>query len=233
VQTENWDSDRRAAVLAQVAAGLGFWTSRANRPEPLTFQMEDLGILPTSCEPIRRPYTDQGKWIADVLNALGYAATESSYHSYARLLADDRRRVYGADWAALLFVLDSLNDPDGLLSDGRFAYAYLNGPFQVQTYDNNGWGIAQMHLVTAHETGHLFGAYDEYASSGCSPLNTWGYLVAPNASCNNGGLTSDLSIMGEAWEQVAGGVDVDGGARHRGLTASGPLWTLFGHRHFS
>ena len=83
----------------------------------------------------------------------------------------------------------------------------------VMTYDNDNWGIGYMNLVTAHETGHIFGALDEYASSGCSTADSWGYLNVANASCNNGGVTTDKSIMGEGSEQVDPSVDVSTSAR--------------------
>ncbi len=213
-QTENWDAGRQNTVLSEISQGLAFWTGRSNRPSPLTFTLDNQGSQPTSCEPITRPSSDEGKWIADVLKALGRPdATPSNYWAEARAYADSRRTALGADWGYLIFVVDSLNDADGLFSDGSFAYAYLNGPFLVMTYDNDGWGIGLMNLVTAHETGHIFGALDEYASSGCSTSDSWGYLNASDASCNNGGTTTDFSIMGEASEQQNPSVDVSSSAR--------------------
>ena len=214
-QTENWDLTRRNQVLSEIGAGLSFWTSRADRPSPLTFVLDDRGAQPTSCEPINHPADpDEGKWIADVLKAMGQSgATPSNYYGEARAYAASRRAAFGADWAYLIFVVDSYNDSNGLFSDGLFAYAYLNGPFMVMTYDNDGWGIGYMNLVTAHETGHIFGALDEYSASGCSTSDSFGYLNVSNASCNNGGITSDLSIMGEAGEQTQPSVDVSTSAR--------------------
>jgi hypothetical protein len=216
--TENWDSGRQATVLSAISNGLAFWTSRSNRPIRLTFVLDNQGSQPTSCEPINRrggpPFPpDNGEenlWIADVLQALGQsAATPSNYLSEARAYANSRRAALGADWGYLIFVVDSLNDGDGNFSDGyRSAYAYLNGPFVVMTYDNDGWGIDRMNLVLAHETGHTFGALDEYASSLCSTSDTWGYLNVADASCNNGGITTDVSVMGEGSELADPNVDV-------------------------
>ena len=83
---------------------------------------------------------------------------------------------------------------------------------QYLSWDNGGWGIDRMNLVALHETGHTFGALDEY-NGGCSTADTWGYLNVANASCNNGGITSDISVMGEASELEHPAADVSVSAR--------------------
>jgi hypothetical protein len=222
-QTENWDAPRRATVLTEISDGLAFWTGRSNRPSPLTFVLDNLGTQPTSCEPINRrggpadapSYGEEGLWMADVLRALGRSgATPNNYLDEAQAFAASRRAYYGSDWAYVMFVVDSLNDADGRFADGGYsAYAYLNGPLMVMTYDNDGWFISRMNLVALHETGHVFGALDEYALSGCSTADTWGYLNVANSSCNNGGDTTDISVMGEGSELNNPAADVSTSAR--------------------
>lgn len=212
-QTENWDAARQATVLAEISDGMAFWTSRTSRPEPLTFLLDNRGAQPTSCEPITRSSGDHSLWVADVLTAMGYPATPNDFFAVARSFVDARRRALGADWGILILVVDSLNDADGSYTDGASAFSYLSGPMLFLTYDNNGWGISRMNLVTAHEAGHSFGALDEYAASGCSTGDTWGYLNVANASCNTDGDTTDISMMGEAWELDDPSVDVSVSAR--------------------
>ncbi|MGH8490734.1 MAG: hypothetical protein ACREXS_18195 [Gammaproteobacteria bacterium] len=215
-QTENWSATRRTTVLSEISASLAFWTSRANSPRPLTFMLDNRGSRATSCEPITRAFNDffeRGKWIADVLTAQGYPATPSNHHTVARAFVNNRRLALGADWGLLILVVDSLTDTDGSFADGRSAGGDLNGPIQYLTYDNGGWGISRMNLVSLHETGHNFGALDEYASSGCSTSDRWGYLNVSNASCNNGGVTSDISVMGEGFELDNPSADVSTSAR--------------------
>jgi hypothetical protein len=214
-QTENWDAGRQAQVLAEISDGMSFWETRANRPVPFDLVLDNLGTAPTSCEPINRPFfptLERGKWIADVLNARGVAATPSTHVSAARSFVNARRTSYGADWGVLILVVDSLNDPDGLAPDGWRGSADLNGPMQYLSWDNGGWGIDRMNFVSLHETAHNFGALDEYAA-GCSPADSWGYLNAVNASCNNGGITTDVSVMGEGSELVDPQADVSVSAR--------------------
>ena len=211
-QTENWDAPRQAKVLQEISDGLAFWPARTNRPA-LSFVLDNLGTAPTSCEPINRPfYTERGKWIADALTAKGFPATPQTHVSVARSLVNSRRTVLGANWGVLILVVDSLNDPDGLSPDNWRGAADLSGPMEYLSYDNGGWGIDRMNLVALHETGHTFGALDEY-SGGCSTADSWGYHNVVNASCNDGGTTTDISVMGEASELTHPAADVSTSAR--------------------
>src|SRR6266540_978463 len=101
----------------------------------------------------------------------------ANYFTNARSYANSRRAQpqFGTNWGWTIFVVDDFNDTDDRFSNGDFAYAYPNGPFMVMTYGNSlNYGISRMNLVTAHETGHIFGALDEYAASQCSTADTWG-----------------------------------------------------------
>lgn len=68
----------------------------------------------------------------------------------------------------------------------HFAYAGLGGPRLVMHYGNDGWGPDNIDRVFAHETCHIFGAPDEYASSGCDCGGAYGPDGVPNANCENG-----------------------------------------------
>jgi hypothetical protein len=110
------------------------------------------------------------------------------------------RTQQGYDWGFFVFLIDTLNDPspNNFLNDVPGGFATFNGPYTHLTYDTGTWGPTRMHVIFAHEMGHIFGADDEYAGENtCAVGETWGYLQVPNTSCNNGGDTSDLSIMGE------------------------------------
>jgi hypothetical protein len=47
----------------------------------------------------------------------------------------------------------------------------------------DGWGIDNFNLVVAHETGHVFGCADEYASSGCNCTSLAGRYQIANGNC--------------------------------------------------
>lgn len=169
--------------------------------------------------------------MADVLATLGVEAKPGEHVAAANAFAQSRRATRGADWSFTVFVVDSLNDEDGCFAGSTCgdhcgvsatclsAYSHLNGPYMVMTWDNGDWGFDNMNGVMAHETGHIFGAGDEYATGpgvpGCSTSDTHGYLNAPNTSCNNGpnGNTSDISVMGDYDEVSNPNVDVSESAR--------------------
>ncbi|GAB4423997.1 MAG: hypothetical protein Kow0031_02780 [Anaerolineae bacterium] len=208
--SETWSTTRRNQVVSEVTAGLTWWAATATQGghpgANLSFNITTYdpfnaySTVNTRYEPIRRPSSDDDLWIEEILGHLGYTG---SAFSAARSFAHDRRTSLGRKWALLIFVADSANDSDGAFTDGRFGYAYLNGPYMVMTYDNDGWGINQMDIVTAHETAHIFGALDEYASSGCTPSQRGGYLNVANTNCENGVATQDSIMRSASSQQIA------------------------------
>ncbi len=189
-QTENWGT-RDATVVSEIAAGLSWWAATGMPQGNLTFFYDTHLKVPTGYEPITRSSSDQGLWMAQTLAAIGYPGT--SYWTQVRNYLNAIRASNGTDWAIAVFVVDSLADSDGKFTDGYFGYAYYYGPFTVMTYDNDGWGISRMDSVLAHETGHLFGAGDEYCQPGyscCSCGGSYGYLGIANSNCEARCVTS-------------------------------------------
>ncbi len=174
---ENWTDERKAQALSEIMTGLDWW-SRQNTRSKLTFTYVTQTV-PTKYEPITRPYYDESLWIPEIMSQLGYVGTRwTSTRSYVNAL----RTQHNADWGFVIFMVDSLKDNDGKFADGFFAYSYLGGPFSVMTYDNNGYGIANMDVVTAHETGHIFNALDQYAGASSPFAYTNGYFPTINGN---------------------------------------------------
>ncbi len=174
---ETWSPARQAQVMAQIMAGHEWWTQQNTR-SPLSFTYVSQTVT-TKYEPITRPYYDEALWIPEIMAKLGY---NGSRFTSARNYANALRTQHNADWAFTIFVVDSNVDANGKFTDGLFAYAYLGGPFMVMTYDNNGYGISNMGVVAAHETGHIFNALDQYAgASGPNDYST-GYFRTINGN---------------------------------------------------
>jgi hypothetical protein len=205
---ETWTTAMRDEVVAEVTNGVTWWATAATqggKPSAglvtnIAFHtpFNEPAVVATSYEPISRSSSDQGLWIGQVMSHLGY----SEYNFDAvRHYAHDRRTSLGYDWAFSVFIANSYNDSDGMFTNARFGYAYLGGPFLVMTYDNDGWGISRMEMVTAHEMSHIFYGLDEYASSACADTDLSGYLNIANTNCENGTAATENSIMRNADNQ--------------------------------
>ncbi len=193
--TEDWTDDEKQLVFSEIVAALNWWTEREPRAK-LSFVYDDhfSTPLPTSVEPITRPYAHQQYWINDAMSALGYGT--SSYFSRVRNYNNTLRETYQTDWAFTIFVVDSSVDSDNRFSDSFFAYAYLGGPFMVMTSGNNGYGAYNIDAVAAHEIGHIFYALDQYATAYRHCTNRSGYLNVENQNSQYGGCASNVtSIM--------------------------------------
>jgi hypothetical protein len=173
---ENWTQGRKDTCINEVTLALNWWTETYPEDD-LTFVLHDV-TASTSYEPITMSQSQEGQWIGDCLDDLGYSG--SGYFNQCRDFANDNRDNDGTDWTFLMFIVDSYNDADGMFQGGYFAYAYLGGPFHVMTYDNDYWGIGNMDIVCAHETGHTFYALDEYPGSPWTPYS--GYLNVYNGN---------------------------------------------------
>jgi hypothetical protein len=157
-KTETWTDPMKTDVLNGVQAGVSWWATNLLGPQ-FNVTLHNMTVT-TGYEPINRPQTDEGLWINETMTKMGYSSGDYFYQT--RSYINDMRTSDGNDWGYVIFMVNSLNDVDGRFSDGLFGYSYLGGPFTVMTYDNDGWGIARMNLVTAHEMGHIFYATDEY-----------------------------------------------------------------------
>jgi hypothetical protein len=157
-KTETWTDPMKTEVYDEVQAGVSWWATNPLGPQ-FNFTLHSRTVT-TGYEPINRPQTDEGLWINETMTKMGYSSGNYFYETKSYI--NDMRASDGNDWGYVIFMVNSLNDADGRFSDGLFAYSYLGGPFLVMTYDNDGWGIARMNQVAAHEMGHMFYATDEY-----------------------------------------------------------------------
>ncbi|HHJ13677.1 MAG TPA: hypothetical protein ENJ79_04775 [Gammaproteobacteria bacterium] len=110
-------------------------------------------------------------WRDPAMQSLGYSASWDGVKDYV----SDLRKNKNAQWAFVAFFT-------------RYPlkhFAYAARPRIVMHVDNDGWGMDNIDRVFAHETGHIFGAPDEYASSGCTCGEVYGFYRLPNKNCAN------------------------------------------------
>lgn len=207
---ENWTAADIAAVRERVREAGEWWAQRLPLAR-LRFHYR-FEVVPTSYEPTSRRAAEEGLWVGETLGRLGYQG--SSYFDRAYAAADSVRAELGADWGTVLFVPNSANG-NGYLADGRFAYAYINGPFLVVTSDAGSYGGGDFAAVLAHELGHTFGALDQYGAARIACDRRSGYLFTPTTNSQHAGCGGTLpSIMLDAVGAYRGG-HVDPSARHQ------------------
>lgn len=159
-------------IVSEVQAGLSFLADRAPNRD-VTF-VHDISVLTVNVPEVTSGSTYEAfeaPWRDAALHQLGQPPGLNGAEKYARSL----RTKLATNWAYVAFFTKYRLK--------HFGYAAIGGPRLVMHYDNDGWGPNQIDRVFAHETGHVFGAPDEYASSNCNCGGSWGVFGKPNANC--------------------------------------------------
>lgn len=183
----------RTKVIAEVQNGLGWLATQS--PEGVTFKY-DIRIVTLTVQPGAANLSSDQKeslWRDPAMAKLGFGSGLAGVTAYVESL----RTKYSTNWAYCGFFTK--------YPLGWFAYASIGGPRLVMDYNNDGWGPDNIDRVFAHESGHIFGAPDEYKESGCNCGGAWGFYGKPNANCANcapnGGV--DCLMKQNSWAMCA------------------------------
>ena len=162
----------QTTVVAEVQAGLG-WLGSFNPWAGVTWSY-DIRPVNITTQTNATATDNESRWRDPAIGQLGFQQNWNGVLDYVRWLRSDRR----TNWAYCVFFVK------GYPLDW-FGYAAINGPRIVMEYANDGWGPTNIDRVFAHETGHIFGAPDEYASSNCTCGGAWGRWGEANSNCEN------------------------------------------------
>jgi hypothetical protein len=170
-----WTAARKTTIKDEIKAGLSWWASTAKKVTtyntPLTF-IYKFKTGRQGYEPIRHPSGDDYLWINAIMANMGYGLG----NKFARTTAFNtaQRVIYNTNWSVVSFI--GYNPPGAptTFTDGYFAYAFIRGPYSQLLFRNDGWGAGGYDRVNTHETGHLFGASDEYYQAGYGGCTTCG-----------------------------------------------------------
>jgi len=175
-------------VVAEVQAGAAF-LANFNPWAGVSFSF-DVRVVSITTQPNAAAADNESRFRNPAMAALGFAADWSGVTAYVNSIRSSLR----TNWGYCVFFVKGypLN---------HFAYASIGGPRIVMDYANDGWGPDNIDRVFAHETGHIFRAPDEYASSGCNCGGTWGRFDEPNANCENcaGAAGVDCLMRANTW----------------------------------
>jgi hypothetical protein len=164
----------RTQIVAEVQNGLSFYAA-TYAAAGLSF-VYDIQFIQLTVQPDPNAADLEAVFRDPALTQLGFSNSSEYIESL--------RQNFATRWTYCVFFTK--------YPVSHFAYAYLGGPHIVMHYDNDGWGPDNIDRVFAHETGHIFNAPDEYASSGCNCGGNWGRWGKPNTNCAtcapNGGI---------------------------------------------
>ncbi len=189
--SETWTQTMMDQVVQQIKIGVNWWVPRMDGR--VSFVIDQQRQVPTGYEPINHAQSEERLWIGDVMTHLGVQGANYVEQVYA--YNNKLRQTYGTDWAFTVFVANSLSSRSGTFSNGFFSYSYVPGPFTVTTFKNGNYGINNMSAVIAHETGHIFGALDQYPGANIACTAVSGYLGLPNQNSQRGCDMDQESIM--------------------------------------
>jgi hypothetical protein len=126
---QNWVTLEEQIATEEVISAMDWWARHSPNQE-LRFSYEIHYRVPVTTEPL----DDGGDaveaiWAGDSFNYLGYPRGDHLQQGFSYIF--DMRDRYNADWGFSVFILHGVH---GQQFNGFLAYAYLGGPYNVNTY---------------------------------------------------------------------------------------------------
>ena len=166
-----FSNDEILKVVAEVQNGLSFYaTTNPLAGISFSYDIQDVAVT-VPADPNAGDL--EALWRNPAMAAIGYSADFAGVGAYV----EDLRGRFGTRWTYCGFFTK--------YPLAHFAYASIGGPRLVMQYANDGWGPDNIDRVFAHETGHIFGCPDEYATSKCDCGGSWGRFGLANGNCEN------------------------------------------------
>lgn len=173
----------RTKIAAETQNGLS-WLAAANPAADVTFSWDiQIVRIDRPANPGLDPADREAHWRDPAMARLGYRANFDGVYDYVEALRTRLR----TRWAYVCYVTK--------YPLAYFAYAAIGGPRVVLSYNLDGWGPDNMDRVFAHESCHIFGAGDEYASASCSCNDLLGRFRVPNGNCETCAIPASVDCL--------------------------------------
>ncbi|MEY9890084.1 hypothetical protein ABIA31_003742 [Catenulispora sp. MAP5-51] len=196
---------QRKRVLSEIQSGLS-WLGAQWQGQVVRFDIDVYTPQITAKADPTAPDLES-LWRDPAMQAIGQGKGREGVHNYATSLQEK----YKTDGAYVAFFIH--------YPAKHFAYAAPDWPETVMQYSNGPWTPLGIDRVFAHESGHIFGAPDEYAGSPCQCGGSHGYYHMPNGNCDKCPGIKQLCIMGNNYFDTCTWTP-----RHLGA----PLWWVNG-----
>lgn len=145
---------------------------------------------PNTTTPTSADYSSrETPWRDAALAALGYVAGSAGVRAYTNDLLAKTWSLGVTPTSAYVAFITKYHAAWMAYTHGSefyqvYQYPWVSARGDFELAGAGGWG-RDWHKVVAHETGHIFGAPDEYAASNCSSTQTFGALHVRNGNCEN------------------------------------------------
>lgn len=185
-----WNPIDEQNTFNRAMSGLSWWSSKApSYGENVTFSIRLYSstsmVSRQPYEPILHSSREDSLWIGRVMAKVGFQS--GTHLDKVTAFNTWLRQDAGAEWAYSVFVAYNPPPAPDAFNDDKVAYAYLGGPYTQMLFKMGGYPEAQFGAVLAHETGHIFWAWDEYAWPwGCFAV-PWGgpRWMVDNGNCES------------------------------------------------
>jgi len=185
----NWTEAEKQYVINVTRDAMNWWRTVEPRAN-IRFVIETYNV-DVSYDPIMNSsaFANHSRWVNESLDAMGVDAGSNPFVR-ARAFSNNLRERMNAHWGFIVFAADSSHSPFGGFADGYGGRAYINGPYTLICSD-----CGNTEATYAHEFAHIFGARDQYASSGCNCTWSGGYFNIEAQNCDASCLVNETSIM--------------------------------------
>ncbi len=166
--TYTWTTTNENTVKTQVVKAFNYWsyTGAQNSVSitftPVYYDHTTPSIVNQPYEPITHASVSDYLWIEAIMEHLGFTTggRDDKVYAYNNYLRDS----LGVDNTYSTFFTYNPSPASTQYTDGYSAYSWHGGPYCTQLFRDS-WGTSNIYRVFGHESGHVFHAFDEYASS--------------------------------------------------------------------
>jgi Right handed beta helix region len=179
-----WTPEDMQKYMDAAVVGLLWWVQQATgyRDCAVTFLVNYYSAFDPRCQQWVEPSTHTSGyvsvWSANVMANFGY--TSGDHFSRVTAFNTWQRATYQTDRSYSAFICYNPIGAPSSFSDGGYAFAWIYGPYFWSLFRTTGW---THDVVVSHESGHIFGACDEYTGGCSSCSSSCDYQGTPNANC--------------------------------------------------
>ncbi len=182
----DWTPEDMQEYMDAAVVGLLWWSGRAegHRDCWVTFLVNHVSAFDPRCrqwvEPSLHESNFVSTWASNVMTKMGYPS--GNHFSKVDAFNNWQEATYQVNSAYSSFIAYNPIGAPSNFADGGYAFAWIYGPYFWGLFRTPGWSHD---VVVSHETGHIFGACDEYTGGCSSCASTCSAYGGANANCED------------------------------------------------